>query len=59
MQHSFKIDDTVKVLTGMYKDKIGKVIHLSEAPKNIAVDGVSGDYLIKVWFKPNEIEKVD
>lgn len=54
-----KVDDRVKVLTGIFKDKEGVVTALApNAPKSIGVHVEGEDAKIAtVWFKPEELAK--
>lgn len=53
-----KVDDTVKILTGVFYGGLYKVVSLApNAPKSIGVYVESGDTKIStVWFKPDEVE---
>lgn len=61
INHPFKEGDRIRVLTGVYINKCGRVRALAEdVPKCVGVifeNAGSKEVLLLTWFQPNEIEK--
>ncbi len=54
-----KVGDKVRIKTGVYKDKEGKVEVISSAPKNIGVgSAITGVVGLITWFKEDEVELI-